>query len=478
MTSTIITAINLPGLLVIVVAVTALACFLVRKWMRLSCLIAALVCGVLGLWLWQIDLLDPIRPLPLSTRAIDLSAPLERWGFTFQLQSAAIPILVVSFLVTAGAALLALHTHQGEGFAPFALGLLLGYLLLALLAAGPLPPALLIPLFLVALSALSVFMLQAGRLNQSTGPLRMMLPTLLAFPLFLLAFWYVDQMPLNPQDDAAQKVAGQLLSIGFLLLLAPVPLHSAQPVAAQSAPPIVTTFVTLLYQFAVVHLFFRLYNAYPFLAQATHFTDWLTWAGLATAVWGGIAAAGTTNPGRLWGYAALHDWGIILLVLAVPSPRSWTLALFLLGLRAVSMFTAGAGLALIEERSERFVPEQLQGIGNRLPWNCAAFLLGGLGLVGFPLSAGFTGHWAALQAIAESDWRPAAVVLLASGGAIYGFIRLARTLFGALNNRYLPREGAVSAILAILVLLLSVSLAVAPQLLENPVTRTLTALSS
>jgi NADH:ubiquinone oxidoreductase subunit 2 (subunit N) len=441
-------------------------------------LIVALVSGGLGLWLWQVNLTEPIRTLPLSTRTIDLSAPLERWGFAFQLQSAAIPILVVSCLVTASAAILAMHMQQGLGFASLALGLLLGYLLLALLATGPLPPPLLTPLFLVMLSALSIFMLQAGRLNQNTGPLRTVLPPLLAFPLFLLAFWYIDQIPLNPQDNAAQQVAGQLLSLGFLLLLAPVPLHSAQPVTAQSAPPVVTAFVTLLYQFAVVHLFFRLYHAYPFLTEATHFTDWLTWAGLATAVWGGLAAAGATHPGRLWGYAALHDWGIILLVLAVPSPRSWTLALFLLGLRAVSMFTAGVGLALLEERSEQFTAEQLQGIGNRLPWNCAAFLLGGLGLLGFPLSAGFTGHWAALQAIAESDWRPAAVVLLASGGAIYGFIRLARLLFGSLYNRYLPREGAASAVLAILVLLLSVSLAVAPQLLANPVTRTLAALSS
>ncbi len=469
---------SLPGWLILLLLTATILTYLLRTWGRTTCLLAAGLIGGIAALLWQIDLTEPIWHLPMSTRTLDLSAPLELWGFTFQLQTTAIPVLVISLVLTACTCILAAHVQQGNGFAPFALSLLTGYLLLALMVAGPLPPVLLVPMFLVILSALSIFMLQAGRLNQAIGPLRTLIPPLLAFPLFLLAFWYIDQIPLNPQDDAAQRAASHLLSLGFLLLLAPVPLHSAQPVSAQSAPPVVTVLVTLLYQFALLHLFFRLFNAYPFWAKATDLTDWLTWAGLATAIWGGVAAAGATHPGRLWGYAALHDWGIILLVLAAPSARSWTLALFLTGLRTVSMLTTGAGLAVLEQRAEGVVTENLQGVGNRLPWSSAAFLLGGLGLVGFPLSAGFTGHWAALQAIAENDWRPAAVVLLASGGAIYGFIRMARALFGPLENRYLPREGLVSAVLAILVLLLSISLAVAPQLLDHPVTRSLAALNS
>jgi formate hydrogenlyase subunit 3/multisubunit Na+/H+ antiporter MnhD subunit len=294
----------------------------------------------------------------------------------------------------------------------------------------------------------------------------------------LVAFWYIDQIPLNPQDPAARQSAAQLLSLGLLLLLGPVPLHSAQPATAQSAPPMVTALVTLLYQLALLHLFFRLALAFPFVEQDSSLHEWLTWAGLATAVWGGVAAAGAGHPGRLWGYAALHDWGLIILVLAVPGLRSGLLALFLFGLRAVSMLTAAAGLAVLERRLGELTPERLRGVAARLPWNSAAFLLGGLGLAGFPLSAGFTGHWAALQLIAENDWLPAAVVLLASGGAIFSFIRLARELFGPLQNRYLPREGVTGAILAILVLLLSVSLAVAPQWIDNPITRTLAALRS
>jgi formate hydrogenlyase subunit 3/multisubunit Na+/H+ antiporter MnhD subunit len=121
---------------------------------------------------------------------------------------------------------------------------------------------------------------------------------------------------------------------------------------------------------------------------------------------------------------------------------------------------------------------RVQGAGSRLPWNSAAFLLGGLGLAGFPLSAGFTGHWAALQIVAESDWRPAAVILLASAGTIFGYIRLARALFGPLENRFLTRELPVNILLALFVLLFSVGLAVAPQLMDVPIGRALLSFGS
>ena len=471
-----ISALSLPAMLIALLFCTAAALYIFRSWERISCLLAALVTGGLGLWLWQVDLSNPLRPLLFSAQAVDLMAPLTRGGFTLQLQTGAIPIVALSLLITATACLLAAYVGQGSLFAPQALLLVLGYVALALMTSGPLPPPLLAPLFLALLAGYSVFVLQAGRLTSTTGPLRKLAPPVLAFPLFIVAFWYIDQMPLNPQDPVAPRVATQLIALGLLLLLGPAPLHGAQPATAQESPPLVTTLVTLLYQLALLHLFFRILLTFPFVEQEGIVQEWFTIAGLVTAIWGGLAAAGASHPGRLWGYAALHDWGLIILLLAIPGLRSWLLVLLLFGLRAVSMLTAAAGLAVLQARLGDLTPERLRGVATRLPLNSAAFLLGGLGLAGFPLSAGFTGHWAALQLIAESDWLPAAIVLVASGGAIFSFIRLAREFYGPLQNRYLTREGLAGALFAGIMLLVSVSLAVAPQWLDNPITRTLTAL--
>lgn len=469
------TILSLPVVLVGSLLAAAAVTYLLRYWERTTALVGAVAVGFWGLLLWRADLAQPMWILPGGRVIVDLGGSLERLGFTFRLESGAVPIIVASLLLVAAAFLWTVCLSQGHSFVPFALVLLAGYITLALLITGPLAPPLLTPMVLVGLTAISIFVLQAGRLVSPAGPLRSLIPPVLGFPLFLVAAWYIEQIPLNPQNDTAATVAGQLIALGLILLLAPVPFNGAQPAIAQSAPPVVTALILLLMELALLHLLYRVSTAFPFVQELAPLRLYLNWLGLATAVWGGIAAAGSNRVGRLWGYTAMHDWGLILLVLAVPGSRSWPLVLFLFGLRVVSMLTAAAGLSVLEQHTGGMTLDHLQGAGSRLPWNSAAFLLGGLGLAGFPLSAGFPGHWAALQIVAELDWQPAAVVLLASGGAIFGYIRLARVLYGPLVNRRLMREQPINIGLAVVVLALSVGLAVAPQLMDAPISRALLA---
>ncbi|MEX1019749.1 MAG: proton-conducting transporter membrane subunit [Litorilinea sp.] len=490
-------AFNLP--LVILGSLVGGAAFTygLRGFERLSALVGAAVSGLWAIWLWQLDLADPVRPLPFGLGVVDLREPAEQLGFVLRLETGALPVLAGTMGITAAACLLASLVRQGRPFAPIALLLASGYVLAGLITTGPLAPALMTPLFLVMLAAIGVFVLHPGLVpagqaatdaptdaaahtrnaleNTTAGALRSLLPTLLAFPFFLIAAWYVEQISLNPQDTQLAFMAAQFIAVGLLLLFAPAPFHGGHPSVTQTAPPIAATLVNLLYQLAVLNLLYQAVLVFPFIPQLATLGSWLTWAGLTTAVWGGVAAAGSTDPGRLWGYASLHDWGLVMLVLASPGVGSWPLVLFIFGLRAVSMFTAAAGLAVLVGHAGGTRLDQFQGIGSRMPWSSAAYLLGGLGLAGFPLSAGFTGHWAAVQILAESDWQLAAVVLVASGGAIFGFVRMARVMFGPLVNRFLPHERWLEVILAVMLLGVSLSLAMAPQLLDGPIGRALLA---
>jgi multicomponent Na+:H+ antiporter subunit D len=139
------------------------------------------------------------------------------------------------------------------------------------------------------------------------------------------------------------------------------------------------------------------------------------------------------------------------------------------------MFTAAAGLETLEQHLGRLDFASLRGVGSHMPWNSAAFLLGGLGLLGFPLSAGFAGHWSALQQVAALDWRPAAVVLLASGVAVVGFVRIARDMFGQQSSLTIPRERVASITVAILALAITITAGIAPQLLNDYIGRALAA---
>jgi multicomponent Na+:H+ antiporter subunit D len=465
----------LPLLLVFCVLLAGTS-FVLRAWSQWVALLGAITATLMGVGIWQVDLSRPVWVLP-GGWGIDFAAPLTRYGYTFQLQQDNIPIVALSLLIAAAALLLAANGLRHSSFPGVTWLLVAGYIFVAMITAGPKAPVIVAPLALAILSALAVFAVRNTQATEPSGALRMLLPPLLAAPLFLLAAWYIDAIPLNPQDVGLTQTAGVLLGLGLLALMTPFPLHSAVPALAEKSTAPAVLLVTLLRQLAVLYLTARVLFAYPFVYQQTDWPIWLSWLGLITTVWGGAAALGAINAGRLWGYAALSDWGLIIVVLAAPGLRSWTLVLFLFLLRVVSMTTTAVGLSAIQQTTGSLDLQRLRGIGSRMPWNSAAVLLGGLGLVGFPLSAGFAPHWAALLTLAEIDWRPAAVVLVASVGVFIGYVRLARMMFGYLENRLIPREGSFGAALALGALAVTIGIALAPQLVNDLISRALAAFS-
>jgi multicomponent Na+:H+ antiporter subunit D len=58
--------------------------------------------------------------------------------------------------------------------------------------------------------------------------------------------------------------------------------------------------------------------------------------------------------------------------------------------------------------------EQLRGLGRRMPWTMAAFVIGGLSLIGVPLTVGFISKWYLVVGALERGWWPLAVAVLAA----------------------------------------------------------------
>ncbi len=441
----------------------ALLAYLFRRMEQIVSGVAGIVTGALALWLLGDAPTEGMVSLLGKLVQVDMQAEVVRFDLTFHLTPTALPILGLGLLLTATVLLLNVSTNQGRSFPPFALVLMCGYSLLLLLTDAPLNPLLLTPTILVVLTALGVYILQAGRLGGTLGPLRSLLPPLIAFPLFILASWHIDSLSINPQDSLAGGAAARLLALGLLLLLAPVPLHSAGPDLAEKAPSLVFAFLLLLYQLTGLSLLLRMTTAFPFIVENSALSLWLTGTGLLTAVWGGVAAAGASHPGRLWGYALLHDWGLILLMLAAPGNNGVALVIFLFGLRMLSTLASAVGLANLHAVAGSLNPLRLRGIGRSIPWSTSAYVLGGLGLAGFPLSAGFTGHWAALQTVAQTDWRVAAIVLVASGGIVVGFVRQIRILYDPRSLLTHSSESLPNTLVALVAILFVSGAALSPQ---------------
>jgi len=56
--------------------------------------------------------------------------------------------------------------------------------------------------------------------------------------------------------------------------------------------------------------------------------------------------------------------------------------------------------------------EQMRGLGRLMPWTMAAFVIGGLSLIGVPLTVGFISKWYLVVGALERGWWPLAVAVL------------------------------------------------------------------
>jgi multicomponent Na+:H+ antiporter subunit D len=56
----------------------------------------------------------------------------------------------------------------------------------------------------------------------------------------------------------------------------------------------------------------------------------------------------------------------------------------------------------------------MHGLARKMPWTMAAFVVGGLSLVGIPLTAGFISKWYLVSAVLAEGYWPLAVLILVS----------------------------------------------------------------
>jgi len=57
--------------------------------------------------------------------------------------------------------------------------------------------------------------------------------------------------------------------------------------------------------------------------------------------------------------------------------------------------------------------QDFAGLGYRMPWTMGVFVVGGLSLIGIPLTAGFISKWYLVLAALEKGWWPVIVVIIA-----------------------------------------------------------------
>ena len=217
--------------------------------------------------------------------------------------------------------------------------------------------------------------------------------------------------------DRTAIVAFAFLTVGAALKLALFPLHLWLPNAYTYAPSAVSAFLaataTKVALYVLLRFFFTVFGVefsfetlptkYPLMALAT------------VAIFAASTVAIFQNDvKRLLAYSSVAQIGYMVLgasFVTAAGLAAGMLHLFNHALMKGALFLA-VGCVFHRLRSAQL--DDFAGLGRRMPWTMAAFVVGGLSLIGVPLTAGFVSKWHLVLAALDSGLWPVAALIVAS----------------------------------------------------------------
>jgi len=213
-------------------------------------------------------------------------------------------------------------------------------------------------------------------------------------------------------------VAFTFLTVGITLKLALFPLHLWLPNAYAYAPSAVTAFIaataTKVAVYLLLRFFFTIFGA-AFSFDTMQLDRILMPLALVAILSMSLVAVYQRNVKRLLAYSSVAQIGYMVLGISFASVlgvSAGILHLFNHALIKGALFMA-LGCVMYRVGSVRL--DSMAGLGRAMPWTMAAFVVGGLSLIGVPLTVGFVSKWYLVQAALEQgNWPVAAVVLMGS----------------------------------------------------------------
>lgn len=226
-----------------------------------------------------------------------------------------------------------------------------------------------------------------------------------------------DLSEILPQvwDARAVKVAYGFLAVGFCLKLALFPLHLWLPNAYAYAPSAVTAFMAATATKVAVYMLLRFFLTIfgpAFSFDVMQLDRLLLLLALAAIVAMSLVAIFQTNVKRLLAYSSVAQIGYMILGLSFASVTGLTATLLHLFNHALMKGALFMALGCVVYRIGSVRIEAMAGLGRRMPLTTAAFVVGGLSLVGVPLTVGFVSKWYLILGALERGWWPVAVIVL------------------------------------------------------------------
>ncbi|MDA0330006.1 MAG: monovalent cation/H+ antiporter subunit D family protein [Gemmatimonadetes bacterium] len=261
-------------------------------------------------------------------------------------------------------------------------------------------------------------------------------------------------------DNRTIPVAFTFLTVGITLKLALFPLHLWLPNAYTYAPSAVTAFIastaTKVAVYLLLRFFFTVFGA-AFAFEQMQLDMVLMPLALVAILGMSLVAIYQENVKRLLAFSSVAQIGYMVLGISFGSVLGVTsgiLHLFNHALMKGALFMA-MGCVMYSVGSVRI--EKMAGLGKVMPWTMAAFVGGGLSLIGVPFTVGFVSKWYLVQAALEQGmWPVAAVVMVGSLMALVYIWKVVEVAyFQAADPDHQIREAPLSMLVPTWVLVLA-----------------------
>ena len=212
------------------------------------------------------------------------------------------------------------------------------------------------------------------------------------------------------------------MAVGLAIKAAIFPLHSWLPNAYAFAPSVVTAFLaataTKVAIYVLIRAYFTIFGA-EFSFGSMSLGVVLMVPAIAAMLVGSTIAMFQVDIKRMLAYSSVAQLGYMVLGIAFATQLGVTggmLHLFNHALIKAALFLA---MGCVFYRMGSVQIEAMAGLGRRMPWTMAAFVGGGLSLIGVPSTAGFVSKWYLLLAALDSGmWWIAVFIVIASLMAI------------------------------------------------------------
>ncbi len=248
-----------------------------------------------------------------------------------------------------------------------------------------------------------------------------------SFILLGIGFLYAATGTLNMSDlalhlvDADQSrtviVGFSFITVGLLIKSAIFPVYSWLPNAYQYAPSAVTAFLagtaTKVSLYVFLRFFFHVFGSEYSFAEML-----LGKILMPLAIVGffamSIVAIFQTDIRRLLAYSSIAQIGYMFAAVSMATEAGVAAGVIHIINHAfikTALFIAVGCIAY------RLGSSRIADMGNLIalmPWTASAFIIGGLSLIGVPLTAGFVSKWYLVTAAIDSGWWSIAIMVLLS----------------------------------------------------------------